>query len=74
MGGRAFQRRGNLLKYEYLALLFGTVTYLSFPCTADVVDPVANDKYLLTSKLLLGTFRDMIVNIISVSSKVLLNK
>ena len=62
--------RKSVKIYEYLALLFGTVMCWSFPCAADVVDPAANDKYLLMAKLLLGTFRDLIANIISVSSEV----
>ena len=70
MGGRAFQRRGSLLKNECLALLFRTVTCLSFPCAEDLVDPTLNDIYLVMSKLLLGAFNDLMVNIISENSKV----
>ena len=58
MGGRAFQRQGSLLKYEYLTFLFGIVIRLGFPCAEDLVDPAVNDKYLVISKLPVGAFKD----------------
>jgi len=70
MGERAFQRRGSLLKYECLALLFSTVTCLSFACDADLVGLTLNDIYLVISKLLLGAFNDLMANIIYESLKI----
>ena len=49
-------------------ILFGTLTCLSFPCAADLIDPAVKDRYLMIPKLLLGALNDLIVNIISVSS------
>ena len=69
MGGRAFQRQGSLLKYEYLTFLFGTVTCLGFPCAEDLVDPAVNDKYLVISKLPVWSFKIQQTSAVSESSK-----